>query len=62
MARRNKLVKRPPKSVRFTEEQEARLEQAAHRRAQKKGELVTPAEIIREGAMRLAEMILKDAA
>lgn len=62
MARKRSFVKEAPTSVRFTREQLAKVAQAAVRRTEHKGEIVTPAEIIREGAVRLAESILETAA
>ena len=58
MARKKTFRKTAQRPVRFTDDQLERIERAADRRAREKGELVTGTEIIREGAIRLADEIL----
>lgn len=62
MPRKRILVKTAARLVRFTPDQDARITRAADRRSQEKGELVTGTEIIREGALRLADEINQAAA
>jgi hypothetical protein len=58
MPRKKSFRKTAMRPVRFTDDQLERIERAATQRAQERGELVTGSEIIREGAIRLADEIL----
>ena len=58
MPRKKTFRKTAQRPVRFTDDQLERIERAAGLRARAKGELVTGTEIIREGAVRLADEIL----
>lgn len=61
MARQKTFRKTAQRPIRFTDDQLRRIEDAANRRAQEKGEMVTGSEIIREGAIKLADEILRAA-
>lgn len=50
-----------PRAVRWSEDQLKRIARAAEIRGQQKGEWVTQSDIIREGALQLADEILRAA-